>query len=434
MPPPDSPYSGNASAGTSTGIAASTAHHSDSTSTCTSGTSFSNEGLAMLVKLMEAVSKSGMAGHLLAQANALSQSSSTLSNAGSTFTSKPSSNTNTSHTAQVTGSSATSEHDFATYNEDKYGYEQHPLFCRLTSQQAKVAFKLLYETSFKGDPAGGNTCMFPTNLMDNNTKVLNVPSHDKNFFHRRVMEENHSMPRHYVKFSRTFFINHARDDEQQRQCAAINADTTDSKVVANQVELQIQLFNILNQETRSKCELYILKTANDLGIKNGNGDPATTIKQIKKAWSDEPTVHLAEQIYMLTYAPREDIAVVNKLKYQIMTELNICFPLEKESDYVKKGPARNLHPKVDFLSTRIKERFRELHRILQGNAPHGVTIKISDTGKQGRRKKAFCTSYIHGWLGEAHKVHIAEKSRSLDIPSISLQQDEVMFDILFCPT
>jgi hypothetical protein len=189
------------------------------------------------------------------------------------------------------------------------------------------------------------------------------------------------------------------------------------------IALQQELYKIVAGEASSQANLLLISILNDSGIKQDDGSPVTGLKMVQRLWHANPNRDLAERIYNLSYGPRDDGTAFKRMQLDIIVNLHIWFPVDKESDYTQKG--KGTVPMVHFVGSILRNKFREKVRSLCGDPPHGVKVSITkrkgecdEDGNTSRRKKRFSfATNVKGWCGPKHKAWMDEKKENPSLVS-----------------
>ena len=287
--------------------------------------------------------------------------------------------------------------------QSKPGCESHPLYSKLSTGRAKKAFaKLWDQTKWYG--CNDEVPKLPHFVTDPVTKQLGPPVHDPDFFHCKCPEEKYSKPDGFVALNRSFFPTDIGKDAKHRITAVRNCPQSASEDdIDDQIELQKQLHKEITTVISSKCKLLLFRKADELQIMHA-GRKTRKFEEIRQEFHQNPSRVLLEQLYNMTYRPREDGHSFNEIMYAACQELKIyCPAADTEKDFTNKGSATV--PKAHVMSKTLHNKFREICRnSIYGKPAHGITITISNKERNGRRKKGFSFSYnVKGWDEELHR-------------------------------
>ena len=132
-----------------------------------------------------------------------------------------------------------------------------------------------------------------------------------------------------------------------------------------------------------------------------------------------PTEEVARDFYYIYYGFNDDASLFQKLVFMVAYDLRLWSTLQYESlDFTSKGKKES-GAKAHILASIVRNKLRENHRNrVFKNPPHGITIKISESNRKGRRKKGFQWSLVQGWDSDQHKEFV-DKQKQKQCPIAS---------------
>ena len=290
-------------------------------------------------------------------------------------------------------------------------WTEHPVYERLTTQPLRDAF-LAYArsqvdvgtTSRDGTPLP----TLPTNYVNG---YLQVPDNDPDFLHMPHMELKYGKPALFVALSRSFFPTKISKEEEQKTAAVLNLSLT-AKVptaleIVRMAALQTAVYKIIGDLAASKADCLIQNLTRQSRVLC-DGVEATSVEMVRDEWHKNPTRELAEAMYSINYAPREDGSFA-KIMYDIIGELKIWFSVGEAREWTARGEVPV--PKTHSVSAIFHCKFRSRIRTgLEGKPPHGVVVKMSVAARKGRRKKRFIfEENVRGWKSAKHVEWEAKK-------------------------
>ena len=302
-----------------------------------------------------------------------------------------------------------------TTSADDQQWNTHPVYKALSTAAAQRAF-LAHATrcaELGSKDKGG--IMLPTlsTAVDGNGKLL-VLTADPELLYMPCMEEKYGKPKEFVSLSRSFFSEKSKCESLQKIAAVRNLPKSASVIdIEDMMDLQRQIHKQIMSVAKSKTLSLLHKVTNQLNITCG-GVQACRIDMVKEEWNNNPSEKLAEQIYWLGWAPREDGSLVS-MCFEIIMQLKLWFPVEDGvRDYAPRGTT--VAAKKPQLSGLVHEQFRQQvrNKITGSHPPHGISVTISKKNRVGRRKKRFIfAENIKGWNSTKHQGWAASKGEDI---------------------
>ena len=293
--------------------------------------------------------------------------------------------------------------------------EVHPLYTRLTSQEAKDAFEQLWKRTAKAADSDDKRRPMPSMRRDFERRLL-CPDDDPLFFRHKCVEAVYSRPEGFLSLNRSFFPTGDLKRDAAVRSLPSNAGPSE---IESMIKLQDELLLIFAKEVPSKITLKYHEKAAALKIMH-KGKVVTQFDLIRKEFHENPSRDLLAKLYDLDYGLREDDHTMNEIRYEICQELKVyCTATDVRLDFVNKG--KGTVPKAHFLNRTICDKFRQISRSkIYGNPTHGISLTIShkkedkeDKEGKGTSRRSKCFSFddnVRGWEGPMHVAFLEEKN------------------------
>ena len=296
-------------------------------------------------------------------------------------------------------------------------WEVHPLYTRLTSQEAKDAFEQHWKRTAKAADSDGKKRPMPSVRRDFERRLL-CPDDDPHFFRHKCVEVKYSQPEGFLSLNRSFFPTgkgegNEKDDLKRDAAVRSLPSNAGQSEIASMIQLQDELLLIFAKEVPAKITLKYHEKAAAVKIMH-MGKVVTQFDLIRKEFHENPSRALLAKLYDLDYGLREDDHSMNEIKYEICQELKVyCTATDVGLDFVNKG--KGTVPKAHFLNRIICDKFRQISRTkIYGRPKHGISLTISNKKEgKGTSRRSKCFSFddnVRGWEGPQHVAFLEEKN------------------------
>ena len=185
-------------------------------------------------------------------------------------------------------------------------------------------------------------------------------------------------------------------------------ENSDATKIQAMIDLQKNMHGIISDVAKSKiCLLIHARSATAKVLYQGK--VANTDNELQKAWYAQlPTKEVAKKYYHIYFALRDETETWTRLIFDIALELKVWCPVEDvRLDLCKKGK-KHLAPKVHVFSSIVSNKLRDSFRNkVFRNAPHGISVTVTETGRKVRRKKYFVfEENVTGWGSQKHLDYV----------------------------